>query len=213
MFDVSLLNLPWATLVVLVTGYVGYFIANVGLKDNHPPLEITFSTLVFGLLASLPYSLTLQISPPHLQTYLATFVALTFAFVTGSIWRKYGRKGMYRFLRKYNISWSDSTRSAWEAMFDHTEFSVTDVYVFLKDGSGLRSRLPGNYEGWPNGPFTLGNKGDMTLYVTHRLPITGNTWEEQEDVVHSSWGALATYIPAEQITRVSIRRIRVSEKA
>ncbi|STF36571.1 Uncharacterised protein [Escherichia coli] len=47
MFDVSLLNLPWATLVTLTSGYIGYFIANVGLKDHHKPIEVTFSSLIF----------------------------------------------------------------------------------------------------------------------------------------------------------------------
>ena len=49
MFDVSLLNLPWATLVTLTSGYIGYFIANVGLKDHHKPIEVTFSSLIYGL--------------------------------------------------------------------------------------------------------------------------------------------------------------------
>lgn len=213
MFDVSLLNLPWATLVTLVTGYVSYFIANVGFKDHHQPLEITFSTLVFGLLASLLYSLTLHLYGGHFQQYLATLSALVFAAGSGAFWRKYGRKWMYRVLRKYNISWSDSTRSAWEAMFDHTEFRVTEIFVYLKDGSALLSRLPGNYEDWPNGPFTLGNKGDITLYVTHRRSVNGKEWNQYEGLIDPSWGALATYVPVEQIARVDIRRIRAGKEA
>ncbi|MCZ5585908.1 hypothetical protein O5621_13945 [Escherichia coli] len=55
MFDVSLLNLPWATLVTLTSGYIGYFIANVGLKDHHKPIEVTFSSLIFGLTAMMAY--------------------------------------------------------------------------------------------------------------------------------------------------------------
>ncbi|MCZ5725913.1 hypothetical protein O5282_26815 [Escherichia coli] len=42
MFDASLLNLPWATLVTLTSGYIGHFIANVGLKNHHKPIEVTF---------------------------------------------------------------------------------------------------------------------------------------------------------------------------
>lgn len=88
------------------------------------------------------------------------------------------------------------------------EHRVTEIFVYLKDGSGLLSRLPGDYEEWPNGPFTLGNKGDITLYVTHRRSIQGGEWVKYDGVVHDSWGALATYIPAEQIARVDIRRVR-----
>ncbi|KFK92761.1 MULTISPECIES: hypothetical protein [unclassified Serratia (in: enterobacteria)] len=213
MFDASLLNLPWATLVTLVCGYIGYFIANVGLNEHHRPIDVTFSTLVFGLLASLFYSLTLHLDVGHFQQYLATFSALAFGAGSGAFWRKYARKWMYKFLRHHDISWSDNTSSAWQAMFGHTEFRVTEIYVFLKDGSGLLCRLPGKYEAWPNGPFTLGNKGDITLYVTHRKSTKGKDWVEYEGLVDSSWGAMATYVPVEQIARVDIRRKKVDKKA
>ena len=36
--------------------------------------------------------------------------------------------------------------------------SVTEVRVILRDGSGMMSRLPRNFEEWPNGPFTTGIK-------------------------------------------------------
>lgn len=207
MFDASLLNLPWATLVTLACGYIGYFIANVGLNEHHRPMDVMFSTLVFGLLASLFYSLTLHLYIGHFQQYLATLSALTFGAGSGAFWRKYARKWMYKFLRYHDISWSDGTSSAWQAMFDQTGFSVTEVRVILRDGSGMMSRLPGNFEDWPNGPFTLGNKGDMVLYVTHSSPSGSNEWEEYEGVVDKYWGALATYIPADQIARVEIRRV------
>lgn len=92
------------------------------------------------------------------------------------------------FLRKNDISWSDDTSSAWQQMFGHTDFRVTEVYVVLKDGSGLLSRLPGDYEDLPNGSFTLGNKGDMVLYVTHRSPKDSDDWVECQSVIDDSWG-------------------------
>lgn len=60
---------------------------------------------------------------------------------------------MYAFLRKHNISWSDATHSAWQQMFGLTNYRVTELFVVLKDGSGLLSRLPGRFEGLPNGPL------------------------------------------------------------
>lgn len=203
MFDKSLLDLPWPTLVTLAAGYIGYFVANVGVKDQHKAVDITFSALVFGLFSAGIYHASVWVG---INAYMAAFPAVMAAFVAGSCWRKYGRKWMYSLLRKYDISWSDDTSSAWQAMFGHTQYRVTEIFVYLKDGSGLLSRLPGNYEEWPNGPFTLGNHGDISLNVTHRKSINGETWEEYEGVVHQSWGALATWIPADQIARVDIRR-------
>ncbi len=51
---------------------------------------------------------------------------------------------------------------------------------------------------------------DMVLYVTHSSPSGSNEWEEYKGVVDKYWGALATYIPADQIARVEIRRVRAT---
>ncbi|PAV06488.1 hypothetical protein CBG25_05770 [Arsenophonus sp. ENCA] len=91
-------------------------------------------------------------------------------------------------------------------MFGQTNYRATELFVILKDGSGLLSRLPGRFEGLPNGPFTLGNNGDVILYVTHSSPANSNEWVEYGDSIHQDYGALATYIPADQIARIDIRR-------
>ncbi|MGX8941969.1 hypothetical protein ACWWJF_18465 [Symbiopectobacterium sp. Eva_TO] len=203
MIDASLLDLPWATLVTLASGYIGYFIANVGLKEHHKPIDILFSTLIFSLLPTAIYHVTLWCG---VNAYTATLLPVLLALTLGASWRKYGRKRLYAFLRKHNISWSDGTHSAWQQMFGLTDYRVTELFVVLKDGSGLLSRLPGRFEGLPNGPFTLGNNGDVILYVTHRSSANSDEWVEYGDVIHQDYGALATYIPADQITRIDIRR-------
>ncbi|PAV04617.1 hypothetical protein CBG25_07185 [Arsenophonus sp. ENCA] len=203
MIDASLLDLPWATLVTLASGYIGYFIANVGLKEHHKPIDILFSTLIFSLLPTAIYHVTLWYG---VNAYTATLLPVLLALTLGASWRKYGRKRLYAFLRKHNISWSDGTHAAWQQMFGLTDYRVTELFVVLKDGSGLLSRLPGRFEGLPNGPFTLGNNGDVILYVTHRSSANSDEWVEYGDVIHQDYGALATYIPADQITRIDIRR-------
>lgn len=210
MIDANLINLPWATLVTLASGYIGYFIANVGLKDHHKPIDITFSTLIFGLFAAMVYQAFVWAGWGE---YLAALLAVAYAFANGAWWRKYGRKWMYKFLRDHDISWSDGTSSAWQQMFDHIDYRVTEFYVIMKDGSGLLSRLPGDFEDLPAGPFALGNSGDIILYATHHSPADSEEWIKYDDVVDSSWGALATYIPAEQIARIDIRRRKVDHEA
>ncbi|HBC1756135.1 TPA: hypothetical protein IB163_004390 [Escherichia coli] len=205
MFDASLLNLPWATLVTLTSGYIGYFIANVGLKDHHKPIEVTFTTLIFGLLSMMVYQAVMWAG---LNSWLATPPALLCAFIYGALWRRYGRKWMYRFLWNHDISWSDDTSSAWQSLFNQMDFTFSEIYVYLKDGSVLLSLAPGRFAGRPNGPVTLGNKGDIILYVTHRTTVGSNIWTECDSgVADDGWGTLATYIPAEQIARVDIRRV------
>ncbi|EEI9429493.1 hypothetical protein RDB90_004333 [Salmonella enterica] len=206
MIDANLINLPWATLVTLASGYIGYFIANVGLKDHHKTVDITFATLVFSLLPTLGYTLISMICTGFFTTYASTTSAVVIAVVTGALWRICGRKWMYGILRALNISWSDNTNSAWQQMFGLTDYRCTELFVILKDGSGLQSRPLSRFEGLPNGPFTLGNSGDVILYVTHTSEPDSDDWIEFEEVIHKSWGALATYIPADQIAKVEIRR-------
>ncbi|MFI8017642.1 hypothetical protein ACIF2R_01525 [Serratia marcescens] len=203
MFDSSLLNLPWATLVTLASGYIGYFIANVGLKDQHKTVDVTFSTLVFGLLSALAYDAAI-----HFGIYMATSTAVVIALASGALWRKYGRKSLYWTLRRSDVSWSDSTNSAWQQMFGHTDYRVYEVTVYLKSGTVLLSRNVAQFEGLPNGPCTFGNQGDIIIYVTHRRLASTPGWKEDKAVNNEIYGAAATYIPVDQISRLEIRRAR-----
>ena len=203
MLNSSLIDLPWATLVTLASGYMGYFIASVGLKDHHKTIDITFATLAFSLLPALLYSLILY----SFNIYAATLAAVVSAVISGAFWRVLGRKWMYWLLRKLSISWSDGTSSAWQRMFDQRGYYVTEVYVHLKDGTILLAEAPGNFKGQPCGSFVMGNEKDILLYVTHEKAAGSVDWVEC-DVLHKSWGAMTTYIPADQIARVKIRRTK-----
>ena len=205
MFDAALLNLPWETLITLTCGYIGYFVANVGINDGHKVTEITFSTLIFGMFSAMVYHASIWAG---VNSWTATFPAVAYAFASGAYWRKYARKWMYAFLRKLDISWSDSASSARLSMFEHTDYRVTEVFVHLKDGSVLHSCLPGDYEDFPAGPFTLGNNGDITLYVTQRKRKVDDKWVKCDGVTKEEWGTLATWIPQEQIARIDIRYIK-----
>lgn len=206
MIDASLINLPWATLVTLASGYIGYFIANVGLKDHHKPIDITFSTLIFGLFAAMVYQAFVWAGWGE---YLAALLAVAYAFANGAWWRKYGRNFMYKFLRDHDISWSDSTSSAWQRMFDQRGYYISEVYVILKDGTTLVSEHPGNFEGQPCGSFVMGADKDILIHVTREKPPGSSEWIKRK-VIHDSWGTMATYIPADQIARVKIRRTKNS---
>ena len=207
MIDSSLLNLPWATLVTLACGYIGYFIANVGLKEHHQPVEVTFSTLIFGLFSAMVYH---ALTWAGLDTWTATLPTVLYAFACGAYWRRYARNWMYKFLRDNDISWSDNTRSAWQQMLGQTDYAVYEVVVYLKDGVILLSRDIIRFEGLPNGPCTLGNDGDVILYVTNRFKPNKQEWCEDKSVIDGKYGALATFIPGDQIARMEIRRAPIN---
>src|SRR5687768_16440560 len=56
--DPTILNWPWATLVTLACGYIGYFIAHVGVRDHHKQIDVAFSTLVFGFVSAFGYDVS-----------------------------------------------------------------------------------------------------------------------------------------------------------
>jgi len=69
----KLVNLPWATLLTLASGYAAYYVANVGVRDHHKPVDVTFSTLVFGCFRLRHLSKAIRLRAPH---RLGTFIRL-----------------------------------------------------------------------------------------------------------------------------------------
>ncbi len=92
-------------------------------------------------------------------------------------------------------------------MFDQHGYYISEAYVYLKNGTVLLSENPGKFEGQASGSFVLGVEKDIVMYVTHEKKPGRDEWIEK-DVESKSWGAMATYIPADQIAMVRIRRTR-----
>src|SRR5438105_3732474 len=107
----ELLNLPWATLLTLACGYTGYYIANVGIREHHKAIDVTFSTLVFGFFSAFLYAALRRYSSIDILSASAT--TFVFAIALGGVWSRYGRASLKSLLRWSRISYSDDLPSAW----------------------------------------------------------------------------------------------------
>ena len=56
----------------------------------------------------------------------------------------------------------------------------------------------------PMGPYVLGWTGDALLYVDQSISADGNV-KIVEDAFDDNWGNLLTYIPKDEIRKISIR--------
>ena len=202
-FKPDLLNLPWATLLTLASGYAGYYVANVGIRDHHKPIDVIFSTLVFGFIATFAYNVCRIFF--EVSLVWSSVIAFAFAMLVGAVWSRVGRSALEGLLRKSSISHSDDLPSAWVALFG-ARLVVSQLAVKLKDGSWLMCDDLSKFSASPNGPCVLGAKGDILMYVTHKQSDIGVAFFPATHPIDSDWGHEITYIPADQIARVDLRR-------
>jgi hypothetical protein len=199
----DLLNLPWATLLTLACGYTGYYIANVGIREHHKAIDVTFSTLVFGFFSAFLYTALRRYGSVDILT--ASAASFLFALILGGLWSRFGRKALTSGLRKSRTSYSDDLPSAWIALFNANS-TATQLSVKLKDGSWLKCENLNQFKDLPNGPCVLGGKGDILMYVTHFQGKDADEFETCPNTVADVWGAEITYIPASEIVRLDYRR-------
>lgn len=208
--DFDVFGLPWATLMTLASGYAGYYVANVGLREHHKTIDITFSTLVFGFFATVVY-LTIGFLGSFTETasLIAALLSPLAAFATsitlGVWWSKIGRKWLERMLRNGNVSHSNELPSAWVTMQSLTDTTARQLHVRLTDGTWLKCEDLRAFGEAPNGPCVFGGTGDILMYVTDRKP-PGGVWHQITGTLDDQWGYEITYIPASQIARVDYRR-------
>jgi hypothetical protein len=202
-FKPDLLNLPWATLLALASGYAGYFVANVGIRDHHKPIDVIFSTLVFGFIATFAYNICRVLF--EISLVWSSVFAFSFALLAGAAWSLIGRSSLEKLLRKSRVSHSDDLPSAWIALFG-TRLVATQLSVKLKDGSWLMCDDLSKFSASPNGPCVLGAKGDVLMYVTHKMSDIGVAYFPTTLPIDDWWGHEITYVPADQIARIDLRR-------
>jgi hypothetical protein len=198
----SLLTLPWATLLVLASGYAGYYVANAGLRDHHKAVDIAFSTIVFGFLASFPYHGLLSVGFSMVWASLAAFAT---SLLCGAIWNRRGRGLFERFLRISRVSHTDSLPTALASLFAKTGTNGRQLTLKLTDGTWLHCEDLSRFAGLPNGPCSFGLSGDVLMYATH-VKVGSDDFEVIEGTIDEEWGAEIVYIPRDKIERFYLRR-------
>src|SRR5579859_3254905 len=181
----DLTGAPWATVLTIASGYVAYYIANVGIRDHHKAADTIFSILVFGFVAAFVYNTSLRVF--ELSLVSSSAVTFLFAMLAGAVWRLFGRRGFEGLLRRSRISHADDLPSAWVALFN-LRAPATQLTVKLKDGSWLMCDDLSKFAESPNGPCVLGAKGDILMYVTHTQSEIGVAFFPAADPIDKNWG-------------------------
>ncbi|MBB3458730.1 hypothetical protein FHT86_007056 [Rhizobium sp. BK313] len=205
MDDISkFLSLPWATLLALAAGYSAYFTANAGVRGYQNTTDVIFSTLVFGFFGAFAYQYAYTIW--QLGILISSIVGYLAAMIIGAFWATYGRDGYYWILRKTKISLHYDRPSAWLLLFENKKLPFTQLTVRLKDGTWLHCEKLANFKHKRGGACAFGAQGDITMYVTHIKYASSQAYQPRVNVEDTDWGDEITYVPAEQIDRVIVRR-------
>lgn len=204
----DMISAPWTTILTVAAGYAGYFIAHVGVREHHQPLDQALRVITYGFWSLFAYMM--------LRTYAgfgvlsASLAAVLVGSSLGALWRKQGRHLLGKVLRETRVSMSDDAPSAWAALaVTGDSCVVSEIKVRLKDGTILFSDDLTLFGGHPDGPCVLGTKGDILMYVTDiaRPNADGSvTWQAATDHRDEGYGSMITYIPADEVARVSLRR-------
>jgi len=198
-------SLPWKTLLMLASGYAGYFVANVGVREHHKSIDVVFSTLVFGFFAALIYDRGAGDQEARWQW--ASLGAFAGTVVLGGLWSLFGRSLMYAALRVARVADTDELPSALASLFRIRHKGMTQVHVKLQDGTWLKCDDLSRFKHAPGGPVTFGATGDLLMYVTHAQGIADEEFEVCPSVTDKDWGYEVTYLPANQIARIDVRQL------
>lgn len=197
----DILSLPWQVQLTLASGYAAYALAYAGIRAHHQTVEIAFATLVFGTIATATsYGLVWC----GVNVFVASAIAFLAAIAAGMFWRKTGRGLLRTAMAKSNISHADDDPSAWNALFAQSKYDVSQIAVKLIDGTWLRCDNTSRFASAPFGPALMGGSGDILIYLTNEDAPDG-TSKEIKTTQDNSWGDRVTYIPKEQIARITIR--------
>lgn len=203
----DILALSWTVQIALASGYAAYIIAFRGIRSHHSTQDTIFSVLIFSLIASGTLWLLKDTSP-----VLGSVLAFMCCIIVAAVWRSLGAPAGNWTLRKLKVTWADDTPSAWARLQENRSIRVSQIAVWLNDGSRLICEDVSLFSGFPYAPYVLGTNGDILLYVTHVRPKQSDdpnaerpASKAQPTLLDSTFGALVTYVPVAKIERVTIR--------
>lgn len=205
---------PWTTILTLASGYAGYFVAHVGLRDHHQPLDQAFRVIFYGFWGIFAHVLARSWAGVDILT--ASLIAVAASALLGAFWRKTGKKLLSKLLRDSGISMSDDIPTAWSALAEVGEdVDAYQLKVCLIDGTLFFCNDLSRFKDFPNGACVLGGAGDVLMYVTDVGKISSSgerEWKQVPGILNEDYGAAITYIPKDQIARVEIRRAKRRSK-
>lgn len=199
------INLSWQVQIVLVAGYLGYSVAYSGRRAQHKTLDSTAITLCFGAIALLALNVSLRSLPAGFEyrNILSAGLAILISLASGSLWRAKLRGLSQWLLEKINAEQDDGHQTAWQTITQEPGLAYSQVLVTLKNGNCLESYQMEPFNSLPNGSVVFGIDGSVALYVN---AIIEDGDRREIDTISDEDGHRITYVPADQIAEVDLRR-------
>ncbi|WP_155935204.1 hypothetical protein [Methylobacterium sp. 10] len=198
----ALLGLSWQIQLAVASGYAAYLLCYVGIRAKHSTVDVTFLSLIFGLIASA----SLYIAQQHMNVVAAGATAFFLTCGCGLLWRRFFRSLLRKLLRKWNVSWSDDSPTTLALMLSETHSSLSQISIQLEDGSWLICNDLQSFKKSPFGPCLIGQDGDMAIYLTHTISKDG-VEREVKNVKDADYGDRITFVPASKIKMINFRHI------
>lgn len=217
----AILSLTFEIQLVIVCGYLGYWVSTIGINHKSSTTDTIMQTLVFATMAKLGL-LTYQVflSFCQIRYYLgqkdihyvelfsfldalniigAIIFALLFAIGGSVLWRKKWRSLTTSIMKYFNIHRYDHRPTALASLTEEfTDSHTTSISVWLKNGTYLESRLIDIDRKLPLREGRIDADGSVLMYITIKKE------PEKKLVKYLADDTQISYIPASEIARLNI---------
>ncbi|MFT5787655.1 MAG: hypothetical protein ACI9KK_003024 [Ascidiaceihabitans sp.] len=206
----AVLELSWKAQVIISSGFVGYGIAYSGRRNSHKNSDLVAISLVFSALSLFVLETLLDSFPVGwaYRNQVASLSSLFTAVGVAVLWRAKLQAKVRKLLQSLKADQDDGFPTAWQTITQEPGMEYSQVLVTLKDGRALESYQMSPFDKLPNGSVVFGLDGSIAMYVNaitdtndNRRCITSVTDDD---------GHRITYIPADQIAEVDLRRAEKS---
>ena len=192
--------LPLGAQIALGGGYLGQYVAFVGLRRSTSAIELTMRSLAFGIAALLAFGILRDLGAP---VWASTILAVASSVAVGALWRRWGMDWANQLLKRLKITSDDGIPDAWTALIQSGDLNIMELSVHTKDGRVLYHEREAYGSALMDGMY-FGSDGSIIMVVVEE-ELPDGTMETRERVDAAEWGVRQTYIPADQIARVNFR--------
>lgn len=198
----ALLNLSLDFQIILVAGYLGFWIATVGIDQKITPTHIAMQVLVYGFFAKMSLLVFegLGVQNKVLPSLFAVFVSV---FI-GCAWRGLLRKWTTDFFKYIGVYQQDHLPSVRASILEEANAKWECVQVYTTDGKIYESNFNFVPKGLLTGSFMYDQDGNISMYLTKLFLSVKDEEPRTFEDNNLELGNSLTYIPSEQIIRVNI---------
>lgn len=190
---------------ILLSGFLGYWIASGGNRAKYSPLYVAVGVLLFAIIGKTTQHIIWSISYPAFEMR-AFFVLITPAVIAvscGLLWRWKVGEWVFLLLRRGGITTQTfGPSNAWEDFAFNAGWEWFFIRVTLLDGTVFECNQVKNFQ--DNIPeLSTDEEGNLLFVVTGKWN-KDNPESEPLDPIDENGNLIFTHIPASQIARTDV---------